>query len=260
MIVIKLGGNALAAQEGISWVDPIAESFARDPSLVLVHGGGPQIDAELKLHAIPKEMMGGYRVTDKRTFEIVEMVLAGQVQQGLVRLLRSHGVSAVGVTGSDSGLLHVRKKVLAGSQDLGHVGEVVKVNTSLVESLMGKELLPVISPVSSDERGEGFNVNADLAAGAIAGALRADRVVFMTDVPGIFRNFPDPGSLIDRISLSQLQELMPSFADGMIPKVEAVINALSLGAKRAHVIDGRNGEALRRILTGHDAGTEVVHG
>lgn len=260
MIVIKLGGNALVAQAGPSWVEPVVEAFERDHSLVLVHGGGPQIDAELKLHNLPKVMVGGYRVTDDSTFEIVEMVLAGQVQQNLVRLLRASGTAAVGISGSDGGLFGVRKKLAPGEIDLGHVGEIVDVRPAILRLLIGDGFLPVLSPVSSDESGVGFNVNADIAAGAVAGALEADQVIFMTDVAGIFRNYPDEGSLISRISLSELQELLPTLAEGMIPKVEAVINALTSGAKRAHVIDGRNSEALKALLAGNAVGTEVLHG
>lgn len=259
MIVIKLGGNALVAQQGSSWVEPVAEAFERERSLVLVHGGGPQIDAELKVHDIPKEVIGGYRVTDDATFAIVEMVLAGQVQQGLIRLLRASGVPAVGIAGSDGGLFNVRKKFGAGGVDLGHVGEIVGVRPALLEVLIAEGFLPVLSPVSSDENGVGFNVNADMAAGAVAGSLGADQAIFMTDVAGIFRNYPDEGSLIRRISLSELKDLLPVLAEGMIPKVEAVINALSSGARRAHVIDGRNGQALKSLLEGKDVGTEVVH-
>ena len=260
MIVIKLGGNALAASSSNDWVEPIGQAFNRDPNLIIVHGGGPQIDEELQIHGKSKLVIDGYRVTDANSFEIVEMVLAGKVQQSLVRLLRAAKLPAVGITGSDGALFDVVKRHSPSGSDLGQVGEVVGVNKGILAALLEKGFLPVVSSVSSDEDGLGFNVNADLAAGALAGAFTAERAIFMTDVPGIYRNYPDPDSLISQITLSELRELLPRLATGMIPKVEAVITALELGAKRASVIDGRDGRALSTLLAGGKAGTEVSHG
>jgi acetylglutamate kinase len=177
-----------------------------------------------------------------------------------VRALRGAGLPAVGITGSDGATFDVVKKSSPTGKDLGQVGEVSHVNTALIESLLDQGFLPVLSSVSSDETGLGYNVNADLAAGSLAGAFKAERAIFMTDVPGIYRNYPEEDSLIQQISLSDLRRLAPSLATGMIPKVEAVITALESGARSASVIDGRDGVALSQLLTGNSVGTEVIHG
>ncbi len=260
MIVIKLGGNALAASASNDWVETIGRAFKSDPAMIIVHGGGPQIDEELEIHDNAKVVIEGYRVTDAKAFEIVEMVLAGKVQQSLVRTLRAAKLPAVGITGSDGSLFDVVKKNSPSGKDLGQVGEVVGVNKEILATLLESGFLPVVSSVSSDQSGLGFNVNADLAAGALAGSFTADRAIFMTDVPGIYRNYPDLDSLISEITLSELRVLVPSLATGMIPKVEAVITALESGAKCASVIDGRDGRALSALLAGGRAGTEVRHG
>ncbi len=260
MIVVKLGGNALAHSSSHDWIEAVAKTFHSDRRVILVHGGGPQIDEELSIHGESKVVIDGYRVTDAKAFEIVEMVLAGRVQQSLVRALRGAGLPAVGITGSDGATFDVVKKSSPTGKDLGQVGEVNHVNTALVESLLDQGFLPVLSSVSSDEKGLGYNVNADLAAGSLAGAFKAERAIFMTDVPGIYRNYPEEDSLIRQISLSDLRRLAPSLATGMIPKVEAVITALESGARSASVIDGRDGVALSQLLTGNSVGTEVIHG
>jgi acetylglutamate kinase len=260
MILIKLGGNALAAATGLGWLDAIASARSKGLKLILVHGGGPQIDVEFDIRKMPKVVIGGYRVTDETAFGIVEMVLAGQVQQSLVRALRSRSIPAVGITGSDGGLFEVNKKYASDGADLGQVGEVKKIDPSLIKLLMEAGYLPIVSPVSSDGLGVGFNVNADLAAGALAGALHVERAVFMTDVPGIYRNYPDKASLIASTTLSEMKELLPSLSAGMVPKVESVIHALESGAKKANVIDGRDGEALQALLSGEACGTEIIHG
>lgn len=258
MILIKLGGNALAASMGLGWLDAIAAAHESGHQVVLVHGGGPQIDEEFQIHSLPKIVMGGYRVTDEKAFEVVEMVLAGRVQQALVRVMKSKGLPVVGITGSDGALFDVTKKYAPDGSDLGQVGEVSTVNPKIVMALLASGYLPVVSPVSSDESGKGFNVNADIAAGALAGSLNADKAIFMTDVPGIFRNFPDPVSILERTSLAELKSLLPALSEGMVPKVEAVINALESGAKSAYVIDGRSGEALTALLSGSRVGTEIT--
>lgn len=257
MILIKLGGNALASSTGSGWLDAIESAHRAGRPLVLVHGGGPQIDEEFRIHSIPRIVIGGYRATDAAAFDIVEMVLAGKVQQGLVRMLRSRSIPAVGVTGSDGGLFVAKRRNASDGSDLGQVGEVELVDPRLVESLMRLGYLPVVTPISSDRAGIGFNVNADLAAGALAGALQVERVIFMTDVAGIFRDYPNPESLISRTSLNELELLMPSLSEGMVPKVESVIHALESGARVAHVIDGRDGAALSALLAGEQTGTEI---
>ena len=257
MKVIKLGGNALASANGMGWLESIVSAYSHDHEIVLVHGGGPQIDEEFRIHQLPKNVVAGYRVTDSKSFDVVEMVLAGKVQQSLVRSMRSLSLPAVGITGNDGGLFEARRKSAPDGTDLGQVGEVVRVDVRVITSLLDAGFLPVVSPVSSDRAGSGFNVNADLAAGALAGALNADDAIFMTDVPGIYRKYPDPASLIMATNLHEMKTLLPSLSEGMVPKAEAVILALESGAKRAHVIDGRDGRALDALLAGSLVGTVI---
>lgn len=260
MIVLKLGGNALSKTADLSWISMLKERLDRGEKFVLIHGGGPQIDHELQIHSIEKTFIEGYRFTDEKTYGIVEMVLAGSVQQGLIRLFKSFGISAVGITGNDGATLQARKKVLASGVELGQVGEIEKVDTRLITLLLDQDYVPLLSPVSSDTDGRGFNINADLAAAAIAGALSAKAVIFMTDVAGIFRNYPDESSLIEEISISELSGMEGVFSGGMLPKVEAVQGAIESGAERAHVIDGRDGSALIALLQGEKIGTTVRRG
>ena len=260
MIVIKLGGNALAASADSGWLHAVVGAYRENKRIVLVHGGGPQIDSELKLHDIPKVVVDGFRVTSSEAFEIVEMVLAGQVQQKIVRSLRGAGIPAVGITGSDGGLFDARKKMSKDGNDLGKVGEISRVDPKIIETLWNVGFLPVLSPVSSDPAGDGYTVNADLAAGALAGALKVDKAIFMTDVKGIYRNYPDEATLIKKTTLAELSAMMHTFSAGMLPKVEAVKLALESGAKTAYVIDGRETTALSDLLSGQEVGTEIVHG
>jgi acetylglutamate kinase len=259
MIVLKFGGNALAGSRDNSWLDLIASYYATGEKLVLVHGGGPQIDAEAKIHGIEKKLINGLRVTDQLTLEIVEMVLVGKVGQQLVRYLNAKGCRAIGLSGSDANLLIGEKKLGPSGEDLGFVGEVRSVNVEILNLLEEKKVLPVISSVSADKSGQALNVNADLAAGAIAGALEADRVIFMTDVSGLYRDFPDPDSLIESLSFDELNAIRNQFSDGMAPKVEAVLNALSLGARSAQIIDGRTVDALERAMANQPVGTVITN-
>lgn len=260
MIVLKLGGNALSKTEDLSWISMLKERLDLGEKFVLIHGGGPQIDQELHYHSIEKSFIEGFRYTDKKTYEIVEMVLAGAVQQGLIRLFRSFDIKAVGITGNDGATMQASRKMLPSGADLGQVGEIEKVDIRLISLLLDQGYLPVISPVSGDAAGVGFNINADLAAAAISGALSAKAAVFMTDVAGIFRNYPDESSLIDEITISELSSMVGVFSGGMLPKVEAVQRAIESGAERAHVIDGRDGRALTALLKGEKIGTTVKRG
>jgi len=257
MIVVKFGGNALAQSSENSWLDLVAAYQKSGKNVVIVHGGGPQIDEELSLHGISKNFVEGFRFTDAETMNVVEMVLVG-IAQGLVRDLRARGVKAVSVSGSDGGLFEVSKRKSPSGLELGQVGEVRSVDIKLLEALLAEGFLPIVSSVSSTSEGVGINVNADLAAGALAGALSAEKVIFMTDVKGIYRKFPEESSLINVCSKEEIAQLLPSLSEGMIPKVEAVIQALNLGAKGAQVIDGRTAEALSRALNDEPVGT-LVH-
>lgn len=244
MIVIKFGGHAMG-EHSQEWMKEIAQRFNEGEKFVIIHGGGPAIDDQLAQRGIKKQVINGFRVTTAEVMDVVEMVLTGTVLRSVVRSLKSVGLPAVGITGSDASLLEVRMKDL---QKLGLVGEVVKVNPRLINDLLDMGYLPVVSPVSNDPSGTALNINADIAAGAIAGALRAEQMIFLTDVPGIYSNWPDKDSLIQEISLSELKEM--SFADGMVPKVEASINAVESGAGSSRIIDGTSLTAFVDALEG----------
>lgn len=243
MIVIKFGGHAMDSDP--KWMGELAALWESGKRFVVVHGGGPHIDAQLKEENIESEFKGGFRITTPAVMKVVESVLTGTVLRSVVRSLSAVGLPAVGITGSDAKLLEVKLK---DGGALGLVGEVTKVNTEILNSLIGSGFLPVVAPVSNDVEGKALNVNADLAAGAIAGALGADEMLFMTDVPGIYRNWPDRGSLINEISIAELSKLQ--FADGMVPKVSAAINAIKSGAKSVRVMDGKSLEAFHDALAG----------
>jgi len=264
MILIKLGGNALSAAHDNSQIDFLAEYHKSGERLLLVHGGGPQIDQEMKLHGIEKKTVAGFRVTSEAAYDVVEMVLTGSVQQKLVRALKARGVSAVGLSGSDGGIFAVGKKFLSLGQDLGQdlgqVGEVLGVETRLLQLLLDANYLPVISSTGALLDGTGMNINADLAAAAIAGSLDVKRVIFMSDISGIYRNFPDEDSIISNITRDELFQMRGSFTGGMSPKVEAALKALDWGASSVQIIDGRDSHDLKRALQGEQVGTVISHG
>ena len=243
MRVIKLGGHAMNGD--FSWAKEISTRWKAGEHFVIVPGGGPQIDSQLKIEGIETEFKDGFRITTPAVMKVVESVLTGSVLRAVVRALKNVGIPAVGITGSDGGLLRVSIK---GDGSLGLVGVVNDVEPRLLRTLIDSGYLPVVAPVSSSEDGTALNVNADLAAGAIAGALRAEEALFMTDVPGIYREWPNKESLISEISISELKDM--SFTDGMVPKVSALINAVSAGAKSARVFDGRSLAAFQEALSG----------
>ena len=244
MIVIKFGGHAMTDEHG-DFAVAIADAISSGVSPVVVHGGGPQIGAALKAAGISSNFVGGFRVTTPEIMKVVEMVLTGTVLRDVVRSLRQAGLPAVGIAGSDATLLEVQLKDEA---KFGLVGSVSKVNPKILNDLLDMGYLPVVSPVSNDPTGQALNINADIAAGAIAGSLRADQMLFMTDVAGIYSKWPDQNTLIREISVSQLQTM--NFTDGMVPKVEAAINAIEAGAKSARVFDGTSIDAFVAALEG----------
>lgn len=254
MIVIKYGGHALprvGTPDAILKV--IADFHNAKNKVVLVHGGGPQVDAELEIHGIKTEMVSGYRSTTPEVFEVVQKVLSGQVLRTLVNQLIGYGANAVGLSAGDGATIRAEKMepiVDGKALDIGLVGDTATTDPKLLTVLLDSGFLPVISPVAVSHTGQGLNLNGDLAAGAIGGALKADEVIFMTDVEGIYRNYPEVESLIQRISASELKELQPTFAAGMIPKSKAAIAALAAGAKQVRVIDGRDRQNLLQALQG----------
>ena len=244
MIVIKYGGNALPEHNSSDPVlEAIADAFLDGEQIVLVHGGGPQIDAALEEKGLGKNKVAGYRVTDEEVFDVVQSVLSGKVLRSIVNYLIGSEVNAVGLSASDGGLIRARKfkpTVEGKLVDIGYVGEVDEINPMILETLMTEGFLPVISPVATDSDGVGFNINADLVAAAVGGALRADLVIFLTDVDGIYRAWPGKASLISEISIDELKQIAPSFADGMIPKVQAAISAIDSGAFSVRIANGTN--------------------
>lgn len=243
MIVIKLGGHAMGDESAA--FQELASRWEAGERFVIIHGGGPMIDAELKRKNIPSTFVDGYRVTTPEVMEVVEMVLTGTVLRSVVRTLAKVGLPAVGITGSDGALLSIHLK---DGGKYGLVGEIASVNPAIIHSLINAGYLPVISPTANNSDGQAINVNGDIAAGAIAGAMKADQIIFMTDVAGIYGNWPDEDSLMDEVSVAQLRSM--EFAGGMIPKVSAVINAISSGARSARVINGTSSKAFADALVG----------
>jgi acetylglutamate kinase len=262
-VVIKYGGNAMIDEE-------LKQAFAQDMVFlrlaglhpVVVHGGGPQITAMLSRLGIEGEFKGGLRVTTPETMDIVRMVLVGQVSRELVGLINAHGPYAVGISGEDAQLFTAARKhakVNGELVDVGLVGEVASVNPDAVLDIVNAGRIPVVSTVAPDLDGVVHNVNADTAAGALAAALGAEKLVVLTDVEGLYANWPDRSSLVDRIRVDRLEQLLPTLASGMIPKMEACVQAVRGGVRGAHVIDGRIAHSvLLEVFTSRGIGTMVL--
>jgi len=262
-VVVKYGGHAMT--------DPkLRSSFAADMVFlrysglrpVVVHGGGPQIATMLKRLGMPSEFKGGLRVTTPEAADVVRMVLVGQVGRELVGLINEHGPHAVGMSGEDAKLFtSVRRPASVAGElvDVGLVGDVAEVNTAAVTDLIGAGRIPVISSVAPDPDGVVHNVNADTAAAALAVALGARKLLILTDVAGLYADWPDPGSLVSEITVSKLEALLPDLDAGMIPKMEACLRAVRGGVPQAHVIDGRVPHSvLVEIFTDEGFGTMVM--
>ena len=260
MIVIKFGGHAMTDEHG-AFAKAIAEAISSGVTPVIVHGGGPQIGEALEAAGIDSRFVGGFRVTTPETFTVVEQVLTNEVGPAVAGSLIAHGVSAVAVSGRTSGTLiaePLTTLVDGTPADLGLVGVVASVETKSVRVMVEAGKVPVISPIAGSIDGLlGYNVNADLAAAAIAGALDAQWLIIMTDVEGIYRSWPDKSSLISSISASELESMKATFAEGMAPKVQACLDAIAAGAKAVRIIDGTNPSALKSALLG-EGGTLVV--
>ena len=263
VVVVKYGGNAMTD-------DVLKAAFAADMVFlrncgihpVVVHGGGPQISAMLKRLGIPGEFKGGFRVTTPEVLDVARMVLFGQVGRELVGLINAHGPYAVGITGEDAHLFTaVRRSVVVDglATDIGLVGDVEKVDTSAVLDLIRAGRIPVVSTIAPDADGVVHNINADTAAAALAEALGAEKLLMLTDVEGLYTNWPDRGSLVSEIDVAELMGLLPTLEEGMVPKIEACLRAVSGGVPSAHVIDGRVEHCvLVELLTNEGSGTKVV--
>jgi acetylglutamate kinase len=259
LIVLKYGGNAMAAVGAPdALLDEIAQRSLEGDRIVIVHGGGPQIDAELAAHGIVTQRVDGLRITDAATLTITERVLCGEVNKALVRALLHRGARAVGISGEDAGFVRGRRMHVDGAISLGFVGEVTAIDTDLLNALLAKGFLPVVAPLAIAEDGStALNVNADTTAGAIAGALRADAYLIVTDVARVRRDVTDPGSGIARMTASEAGAYLESgvFAGGMRPKVESGLAALQRGALSV-VIGGNGPGAIGSALSGN--GTTLV--
>lgn len=260
MIVVKFGGHAMTDKDG-AFASAISAAIIQGIAVVVVHGGGPQIDLALQSAGIESTSVGGFRVTTPEVFAIVERVLAKEVGPQVAASLVAHKIAAQAISGRESGTLvaaALRNLVDGSPADLGLVGVVTQVHTEEIQALVAAGIVPVISPIASDITGTiGYNVNADLAAAAIAGALDAQSLIVMTDVEGIYRNWPNKDSLISTISALELSKIKSTFAEGMAPKVQASLDAISAGAKAVRIIDGTDPLAFGNALA-NKGGTLVV--
>ena len=264
-VVVKYGGNAMVD-------DALKAAFAEDVVFlrhvgmkpVVVHGGGPQITSMLDRLGVPSEFRGGYRVTTPEAMDVVRMVLTGQVQREVVSLINAHGPFAVGMSGEDAHLFTAeRRDAIVDGQpvDVGLVGDVVTVEPDFVQGLLSDGLIPVVSSVARGADGSTYNVNADTAAAALACALGAEKLVVLTDVEGLYRDWPSSDEVISQLTADELEALLPTLSAGMIPKMEACLRAVRGGVPKAHVLDGRVAHALLlEVFTDEGVGTQVVPG
>ncbi|MGB6163098.1 MAG: acetylglutamate kinase [Pseudonocardiaceae bacterium] len=262
-VVIKYGGNAMHD-------DQLKRAFAQDMVFlrlaglrpIVVHGGGPQINTMLNRLGIVGEFRGGLRVTTPETIDVVRMVLFGQVGRELVGLINAHGPFAVGISGEDAHLFTAARRTatVEGAQvDVGLVGDVVAVNSAAVLDIVNAGRIPVVSGLAPDADGVVHNINADTAAAALAVALDAEKLVMLTDVEGLYADWPDRSSLLSHVTVDRLEELLPALSAGMVPKMEACLRAVRGGVPRAHVIDGRVAHSvLLEVFTTEGVGTMVL--
>jgi len=261
IVVVKYGGNAMTDSAlQTAFADDIVALHTAGIHPVVVHGGGPQISAMLKRLGIAGEFKGGFRVTTPEVLDIARMVLFGQVGRELVNLINTHGPYAVGLTGEDARLLTaVRRTVLVDGveTDIGLVGDVEHVNTDVIGDLIAAGRIPVISTIAPDVDGVVHNINADTAAAAVAEALGAQTLLMLTDVEGLYTRWPDRDSLVSEIDTETLAQLLPTLEEGMVPKIEACLRAVTAGVPSAHVVDGRVEHCVLTGLSG-STGTKVV--
>jgi acetylglutamate kinase len=257
-IVIKYGGAAMEDAD-------LREEFARDVVLlkyvglnpIVVHGGGPEITGYMERLGLPVEFVGGLRVSGEETVEVAKMVLVGKVNKEIVLRLSRHGQPAVGLSGDDGSLFGVARRSAPGGEDIGFVGRIERINVGVIEHV-ASDYIPVIASVGADREGHSYNINADEAAGAVAGALGAFKVVFLTDVAGWLADPSDPQSLIGQAGVERVQKALPSLDGGMRPKLEACVDAINHGVSAAHILDGRIAHSLLlELFTDAGIGTKI---
>ncbi|MEI2717256.1 MAG: acetylglutamate kinase [Candidatus Nanopelagicales bacterium] len=262
-VVIKYGGNAMI-DEALQRAFAEDVVFLRMAGLrpVVIHGGGPQITSMLGQLGIDSQFKGGYRVTTKEAMDVVRMVLTGQVQRDIVRLINEHGPHAVGLSGEDAHLFTTTRRLAVVSgvpEDIGFVGDVSAVRPDFVTTLLDDGLIPVVSSIGIGEDGQVYNINADSAAAALAIGLEADKFILLTDVEGLYADWPASAEVIRTIALSELREALPGLESGMAPKMQACADAVAAGVPRAHVIDGRIPHSLLlEVFTDEGIGTMVL--
>lgn len=262
-VVVKFGGSAMG--------DPaLLRTFAEDIVFmrlaglkpIVVHGGGPQISAMLEQLGIPSQFAGGLRVTSAETMDVVRMVLTGQVQREIVAAINAHGPFAVGLSGEDAHVFTAEKThaIVDGDPvDIGFVGDVTDVNAEFLHTLLASELIPVVSTVGTGTDGASYNVNADTAAAALAVAVGARKLVMLTDVEGVYRNWPESAEVISSLTARGVREMLPTLAAGMIPKLQGCLRAVEGGVEQAHVIDGRREHSvLLEVFSDTGVGTMVI--
>lgn len=259
-IVVKYGGSAMVDHE-------LKKSVIRDVALlklvgfrpIIVHGGGKEITRWTKRLGIETNFVNGLRVTDKETMEVAEMVL-NRINKGLASMMEKVGVHAVGICGKDGSVLRVDKK-LSGGKDIGYVGEVKQVNAELLNTMLDNDIVPVVCPIGSDDNYHSFNINADDAACAIATAVGAEKLAFLTDIEGVYRDPLDKSSLISELTVKEAEELMASgnVGGGMLPKIQNCIDAINAGVSRVHILDGRISHCLLlEFFTNRGVGTAII--
>jgi acetylglutamate kinase len=257
-VVIKYGGAAMEDES-------LREEFARDVVLlkyvglnpIVVHGGGPDITAYMERLGLPVEFVGGLRVSDETTVEVAKMVLVGKVNTEIVLRINRHGQPAIGLCGDDGSLFRVARRAAPGGEDIGFVGRIERVDVDVLNHV-SSDYIPVIASVGADRDGHSYNVNADEAAGAVAGALGAYKVIFLTDVPGWLRDPADPASLIGQATTEQVRAALEQLDGGMRPKLQACVDAIGAGVSAAHILDGRLAHSLLlELFTDAGIGTKI---
>ena len=260
-VIIKYGGNAMQ-DEGV--IDSIMQDIAMlkivGVNPLLVHGGGPEINAMLEKLNIKSSFHNGLRITDKATMEVVQMVMGGKINKTITAKLNCLGVKAIGLTGKDAHLIGVKKKPPVDGVDLGFVGDIVSINDKLLKMLCEDEFIPVIAGIGEDELGQSYNINADIVAAEIAAALKAEKLLYLTDIDGIRRKADDPSTLISEISVKEINRLIKdgTITGGMIPKVMGCVKGIEMGINRVHIVSGTvRHPILLEIFTDTGIGTMI---
>jgi acetylglutamate kinase len=260
-VVVKYGGNAMGEENASSVLQDIAMLKIVGVNPVLVHGGGPEINALLEKLSIKPSFHKGLRITDKPTMEVVQMVMAGKINKNITSALNSFGVKAIGLTGKDAALITVKKMPPQDGIDLGYVGEVTGINAKLINMLCEDEFVPVIAGIGSDSTGESYNINADTVASEVALALNAEKLIYLTDIDGIRAKEDDPSTLISEINVAEIHRMIESgqIGGGMIPKVRGCIRGVEKGIRRVHIINGKiSHPILLELFTDRGIGTMIM--